>query len=307
MDHVLSTFEGVAVPKLEIYTLNQIILRRGEIVQAYILETMEHCWPFVANILQWICGRRCCIQDHGHTSLSLDDTTNALQQNLQVNDFLQDLPIANSLQECLVQDTLQGLPSEGHALRYFHDGHTNLERQRDSDTSPSTSVLDNQGRVLLDDDSFQKIQSYKKYDVFLNHRGPDVKSSFVSHLNEAFISVGLNPFLDAKSLVKGHHALRSINEALTGVGVHVAVFSKRYAESKYCLNELCDMLQSGKPILPIYFDVDPMHLRRPHDGPFANAFIKHKTRGREEDIIRWKVALLEVANITGFLLTEVNG
>lgn len=206
---------------------------------------MENCWSFIANVLQWICGRHCGIQDHGHTPLSLNDTTSVLQQNLQVQDSSQDLPIANS--------------------------------------------------------------SYKKYDVFLNHRGPDVKLTFVSHLNEALISAGLNPFLDAKSLVKGQHAFRSINEALIGVGVHVAIFSKRYAESKYCLNELCDMLKSGKPILPVYFDIDPMHLRRPHDGPFAKAFIKHKTRGREEDIKRWEDALLEVANITGFLLTEFNG
>ena len=241
------------------------------------------------------------------TSPSLNDTTSALQQNLQVNDSSPDLPIANSIQKHMVQKTLQGFPSEGHALQYLHDGDTNPEHQRDFDAGPSTSVLDNQQRLLLDDDSFKNFQSYKKYNVFLNHRGPDVKLTFVSHLNEALISAGLNPFLDAKSLVKGHHAFHSINEALSGVGVHVAIFSKRYAESKYCLNELCDMLKSGKPILPVYFDIDPMHLRRPHDGPFANAFIKHKTRGREEDIIRWKVALLEVANITGFLLTEVNG
>ena len=268
---------------------------------------MEHCWSFVANILQWICGRHCGIQNHDHASISLNETTSTLQQSLQVIDSSQDLPIANSFQECVIQETLQGLPSKRHVLQYFRDGDSNLECQRDSDAGPSTSVLHNQRRLLLDDDSLKNFQSYKKYDVFLNHRGPDVKLSFVSHLNEAFIGVGLNPFLDAKSLVKGHHAFRSINEALTGVGVHVAIFSKRYAESKYCLNELCDMLKSGKPIIPVYFDIDPMHLRRPHDGPFANAFIKHKTRGREEDIIRWEVALLEVANITGFLLTEFNG
>jgi hypothetical protein len=269
---------------------------------------MENCWSFVANILQWICGRHCGIQDNGHTPLLLNDTTSVLQQNLQVQDSSQDLPIANSSQKHMVQETLQGFVSEGHALRYLHDGVTNLEHQMDNyDAGSSTSVLANQRRLLLDDDSLKNFQSHKKYDVSLNHRGPDVKLTFVSHLNEALISAGLNPFLDAKSLVKGHHAFRSIKEALIGVGVHVAIFSKRYAESKYCLNELCDMLKSGKPILPVYFDIDPMHLRRPHDGPFANAFIKHKTRGRQEDIKRWEYALLEVANITGFLLPEFNG
>jgi hypothetical protein len=264
---------------------------------------MENCWSFVANILQWMCGRHCGIQDHGHTPLPLNDTTGVLQQNLQVQDSSQGLPIAKSSQKHMVQETLQGFRSEGHTLQYLHDGVTNL----DYDAGPSTSVFANQQRLLLDDDSLKNFQSYKKYDVFLNHRGPDVKLTFVSHLNEALISAGLNPFLDAKSLVKGHHAFRSINEALIGVSVHVAIFSKHYAESKYCLNELCDMLKGGKPILPVYFDIDPMHLRQPHRGPFAKAFIKHKTRGREEDIKRWEDALLEVANITGFLLTEFNG
>lgn len=252
---------------------------------------MENCWSFVGNILQWICGRHCNVESHGQTSLSLNVITCDVQPNLQVKDSLQDLSIENKFQNySLVGEGVQGLSSPGHVLYSIHNGDTNMEHQRDFDICPSTSMLDNHRKPLLDVDSFQNFQSLGKYDVFLNHRGPDVKKSFVSHLNEAFISVGLNPFLDAKSLVKGHHAFHSINDALNGVGVHVAIFSKRYAESKYCLNELCDILKSGKPIIPVYFDIDPVHLRQPHEGHFANAFLKHKTRGREEEIIRWKAA-----------------
>ncbi|CAK9200268.1 unnamed protein product [Sphagnum troendelagicum] len=145
------------------------------------------------------------------------------------------------------------------------------------------------------------------YDVFLNHRGPDVKTTFVAHLYDALCIAGFHPFLDAKSLIKGQHAFNSINEALSGVRVHIAVFSKGYAKSKYCLNELCDMLESGKDILPIFYDVEPEHLRRPHHGPFAAAFRKHLKRGRKDNIKRWEEALLKVANITGFRLNEVNG
>ncbi|CAK9253780.1 unnamed protein product, partial [Sphagnum jensenii] len=67
------------------------------------------------------------------------------------------------------------------------------------------------------------------------------------------------------------------------------------------------MLESGKDILPIFYDVEPEHLRRPHHGPFAAAFQKHLKRGRKDDIKRWEEALLKVANITGFRLNEVNG
>jgi hypothetical protein len=143
------------------------------------------------------------------------------------------------------------------------------------------------------------------YDVFLNHRGPDVKGSFVSHLYELLYVRGCNPFLDAKSLIKGNHALKSINEALRGVCVHLAIFSKGYAESKYCLNELCNMMQSPEKVIPVFFQgVEPEHLRRIENGPFVDAFKKHLEKKRDEDVERWKIALLEASHLTGFRHSE---
>ena len=40
----------------------------------------------------------------------------------------------------------------------------------------------------------------------------------------------------------------------------------------YCLNELCDMLASEKPVIPVFYDVEPENLRRTDVGPFAEAF-----------------------------------
>ncbi len=151
------------------------------------------------------------------------------------------------------------------------------------------------------------IQSLGKYDVFLNHRGPDVKHTFVAHLNDALCAAGFHPFLDATSLIKGQPAYKSINEALSGVGVHVAIFSKGYAESRYCLDELHDMLESGKLILPVFYGVEVEHLCRPYDGPFAAALRKHKRLGRHQDVERWETALAKVADLQGFRLAEFNG
>jgi hypothetical protein len=112
---------------------------------------------------------------------------------------------------------------------------------------------------------------------------------------------GCNPFLDAKSLIKGNHALKSINEALRGVRVHLAIFSKGYAESKYCLNELLDMMHSPKKVIPVFYqDVEPEHLRRIESGPFADAFKKHLEKKRDEDVERWKTALSEASHLIGF-------
>lgn len=143
-----------------------------------------------------------------------------------------------------------------------------------------------------------------KYDVFLNHRGPDLKKTFVSHLNKALKVANCEPFLDAKALVKGKHAFKSINEALRGVRVHVAIFSPRYAESKYCLDELCDIVASQKPIIPVFYDVEPENLRWTEVGPFAEAFKKHLEKGRDHDVMKWRAALSHVAAITGFKLVD---
>jgi hypothetical protein len=144
------------------------------------------------------------------------------------------------------------------------------------------------------------------YDVFLNHRGTHC-GKFVAHLYEALCTAGFRPFVYAKSLVKGQHTFNYYNEALWSVRVHIAIFSKDYAESKYCLEELCDILKSGKLIFPVYLDVEPEDLQRPHKGAFACAFRKHLKLGRKEDVKRWEQALLTATNITGFRLCEANG
>jgi hypothetical protein len=146
-----------------------------------------------------------------------------------------------------------------------------------------------------------------QYDVFINHRGPDVKKSFVAHLNAALGRDGFRPFLDAKSIGQGRHVFNSIDRALKGACVHVAIFSKRYAESKYCLNELCDMLNSKHVILPVFYGVNPEDLRWIDNGPFKKGFRKHVQRGRREEIQKWKEALSKVADYRGFRLDEVNG
>ncbi|KAG0584090.1 hypothetical protein KC19_3G184300 [Ceratodon purpureus] len=145
----------------------------------------------------------------------------------------------------------------------------------------------------------------ENFDVFLNHRGPDVKATFVAHLEDALRCAGFRPFLDARSLMKGNPALKSIDQALDAAKVHVAVVSKRYAESKYCLNELVAMMRSRKPVIPVFYDVEPVDLRWVENGPFKEAFLKHKSRGRtQKKLQEWTDALRSLADITGFCLAD---
>ena len=137
-----------------------------------------------------------------------------------------------------------------------------------------------------------------EYDVFINHRGPDVRKTFVAHLGKALSSYGI-PYAEP--------VFEELDKALKGACVHVAIFSKRYAESIYCLDELCAMLKSGRRIIPVFYDVDPGDLRRPEVGPYREAFEKHQERGRTEKISIWKEALHKVADYRAFRMGEVNG
>ena len=67
------------------------------------------------------------------------------------------------------------------------------------------------------------------------------------------------------------------------------------------------MLESKQPIIPVFYDVDAANLRRPMNGPFKEAFRKHKERGRTEKIPRWKEAIHKVVDYRAFRMDEVNG
>lgn len=188
---------------------------------------------------------------------------------------------------------------------YFHFVHkwNHVFVQRNNNGVADRTTKDSKARDLNDSIRIP----HATYDVFVNHRGPDVKLTFAAHLTDALRRAGFHPFLDAKSIREGNHVFKSIDEGLSRANVHVAIFSKGYAESKYCLDELCAMLQSQKVIIPVFYDVQPQDLRYVYSGPFAIGFRKHLSRGRREEVQKWKDALLQVADFRGFRKDEVSG
>ncbi|CAK9880608.1 unnamed protein product, partial [Sphagnum jensenii] len=145
------------------------------------------------------------------------------------------------------------------------------------------------------------------FDVFLNHRGPDVKRSFAAHLHQALQEARCRPFLDKPSLEKGQKGQEKIYEALRCASVHVAIFSEHYADSDYCLDELCAMLKSKKLIIPVFYDVSPSVLRcEDPDGPYTKA-LKIDGRRSASEVKKWKDALHMAAESNGFKLDDYNG
>ncbi|GAU30760.1 hypothetical protein TSUD_354850 [Trifolium subterraneum] len=76
------------------------------------------------------------------------------------------------------------------------------------------------------------------HDVFINFRGEDTRSTFVSHLYAALSNAGIYTFLDDEELKKGENLGPALKRAIEGSHIAIVVFSVNYAESTWCLNEL---------------------------------------------------------------------
>ncbi|GLJ28479.1 hypothetical protein SUGI_0560220 [Cryptomeria japonica] len=88
--------------------------------------------------------------------------------------------------------------------------------------------------------------------------------------------------------------------------IHIAIFSKSYADSPWCLAELSIMLKSGAKIIPIFYHVEPSDLRWVDQGKrmYVQAFKEHERKGRysQEQLHEWKSAHQTVSFYTGQII-----
>ncbi len=132
-----------------------------------------------------------------------------------------------------------------------------------------------------------------------------MKQNFAAHLHQALQEAGCRPFLDMESLEKGQDGQKKIYEALACASVHVAIFSKHYADSNYCLNELWNMFERKKLIIPVFYDVSPNDLHcKLHNGPYTKAFRKTHGRRPASELKKWKDALSRTAQLSIFKLAD---
>ncbi|XP_057836203.2 disease resistance protein TAO1 isoform X2 [Cryptomeria japonica] len=151
--------------------------------------------------------------------------------------------------------------------------------------------------------SASKLMEKPSYDVFINHRGPDVKSTLATALYGMLTGMALSVFWDAQELEHGDFLPPTIEAAMRSALLYIAIFSKSYAESPRCLAELSLMLETGTRIIPIFYDVDPSDLRwvEKGKGVYDQAFKEHEQKGGYpvEELLKWKKALHIVSFYTG--------
>ncbi|XP_057846543.2 disease resistance protein Roq1 isoform X2 [Cryptomeria japonica] len=143
-------------------------------------------------------------------------------------------------------------------------------------------------------------ESTKLFDVFINHRGPDVKGTLATQLYNSLQQLRIAAFLDSQEKELGNSFPSIIETAIRSAKVHIAIFSRRYAESSWCLDELVLMLESTAKIIPVFYEVEPWELRHIEKGVYAEAFLKYEEKGRYlEKLNTWKEALQSLSFTAG--------
>ena len=141
-----------------------------------------------------------------------------------------------------------------------------------------------------------------KYDVFLSFRGEDTRNKFTSHLHKALLDKQIETFIDYK-LNSGDEISPALLKAIEESQISIIIFSQDYASSRWCLEELVKILECRQNhrqlVIPVFYEIDPSHVRH-QSGSFAAAFAKHQQRTCKDKVQRWKDALKEAANLSGF-------
>ena len=147
------------------------------------------------------------------------------------------------------------------------------------------------------------------HEVFLSFRGEDTRNNFVDHLYTALSQRGISVFKDDQALDKGKPISRELLKAIEESKLAVVVFSKKYADSSWCLDELVKIMecedQMELMVLPVFYHVDPSDVRG-QKNDFDTAFQEHedKFKGEMEKVKKWRKALAAAAGLSGWHIKE---
>ncbi|KAE9605487.1 hypothetical protein Lal_00024961 [Lupinus albus] len=144
----------------------------------------------------------------------------------------------------------------------------------------------------------------EKHEVFISFRSEDTRKTFTSHLNAALKRLDIRTYID-NNLERGDEISDTLIRAIEEAKISIIVFSKNYAASKWCLDELLKIVECGKTkmqiIVPVFYDIDPSDVRNQR-GTYAEAFNKHEWSFQHnmEVTSKWRDGLVNAANLSGW-------
>ncbi|KAH0714099.1 hypothetical protein KY284_007004 [Solanum tuberosum] len=159
--------------------------------------------------------------------------------------------------------------------------------------------------------SFASDSQYRprwKYDVFLSFRGVDTRRTFTGHLYKGLKNRGIFTFQDDKRLENGDSIPEELLKAIEESQVALVIFSKNYATSRWCLNELVKIMEckeeNGQIVIPVFYHVYPSDVRKQTAESFAAAFAGYELKYKDDveamqKVKGWRTALSAAADLKG--------
>ncbi|KAK4259607.1 hypothetical protein QN277_005921 [Acacia crassicarpa] len=148
-----------------------------------------------------------------------------------------------------------------------------------------------------------------RFDVFLSFRGVDTRHTFTDPLYDALRRKGINAFIDDKKLGKGEEISPTLLKAIERSRISIIVFSKNYATSTWCLEELAHIIWCKKLknqlVMPIFYKVDPSDVQYQRNSfQEAMAALEDRFRNDLDKVCKWRSALFEAASLSSAWLFD---
>ncbi|XP_055959955.1 disease resistance protein RPV1-like [Mercurialis annua] len=145
----------------------------------------------------------------------------------------------------------------------------------------------------------------KRYDVFI----ADVRDGVLSHLHKALVEEGIDAFVD-ENLERGEDVTTSLLKTIEQSYISLVIFSKKYAFSPWCLEELVKifhcMKTTGQIVIPVFYRIDPTHVQE-LTGSYGGAIAKYKRKCKYslDKVENWCDVLKEIAVLSGLVSQDV--
>ncbi|KAK3415293.1 hypothetical protein EUGRSUZ_H00839 [Eucalyptus grandis] len=157
--------------------------------------------------------------------------------------------------------------------------------------------------------SSSSLKHKKDYDIFLSFRGTDVRKNFLSHLYTTLNQKGLSTYIDNKEMRKGEEIRLALMKAIEESHFAIIIFSKNYASSQWCLEELVKIkeckVRKDLIVLPVFYKVEPREVKK-MVGSYGRAMAEHESKlGKySQKVTRWRKALSNIGNLCGWHLND---
>ncbi|KAI3803948.1 hypothetical protein L1987_32114 [Smallanthus sonchifolius] len=150
--------------------------------------------------------------------------------------------------------------------------------------------------------------------------GEDTRKTFTDHLYAALKQAGIRTFRDDDAMDRGKLLGPELKKAIRESAISIIVFSRNYATSKWCLDEVLtiieeqERLSSKHEVVPVFYDVEPSDVRN-QTGSFEEAFGEYdnmieaetdhqKKNEWREKVKAWRVSLRKAGSLTGMVLAN---